>query len=141
MAGDPQKSESQQAHMLCVSYDESLLVTRRLLLEKRGYKVTAALGFESSMARCREGGYSLFILGHSIPKGDQQELMTIFREHSKGPVLSLRRPGESAIAGADYYSFPGDPEEFLRLIADILRKTPRSKSSGTTDDEARGRRG
>src|SRR5512146_3285696 len=66
-------------HILSVSYDENLLDTRRALLEKRGHQVTSALGFTQSAARCAEGNFDLFILGHSIPIDDKQELIRIFR--------------------------------------------------------------
>jgi CheY-like chemotaxis protein len=61
-----------QKHILCVSYDEFLLVTRRMLLEKQGYKVTPALTSQEATTRCRPGDkFDLFILGHSIPPVDQ----------------------------------------------------------------------
>lgn len=124
------KPERSPAHILCVAYQESLLLTRALLLEGRGYKATSSLGFEDCIRKCQENGFDLFIVGHSIPEDDQWELMKTFREYSTSPVLLLRRQAETTIVGADYYAFPDDPEELLRLIADILSKPPRIKPSG-----------
>jgi len=107
--------------ILSVSYDESLLVTRSLLLEREGHQVTSELGFTQSAARCAEGNFDLFILGHSIPEDDKQELMRIFRANCTAPVLALRLEGEDAPDGADYRAFPNDPAELLKTVAQILK--------------------
>src|SRR5690348_11946100 len=65
--------------ILSVSYDPSLLATRGMLLEQRGYSVTSALGFSRAIEHCRASGFDLFILGHSIPEMDKLELMKTFR--------------------------------------------------------------
>lgn len=54
--------------ILSVSYDASLLATRRMLLEQKGYEVTSALGFSEAIECCKRSGFDLFILGHSIIK-------------------------------------------------------------------------
>src|ERR1044071_4783123 len=121
-----------QKHILCVSYYEFLLVARRMLLEKQGYKVTPALTSQEATARCRPGDkFDLFILGHSIPRIDQQQMMKTFREHSPAPILSLRRQGEPIVPGADYYSLPDEPDRFLEEIANILAQGSRSKPPGS----------
>jgi DNA-binding response OmpR family regulator len=109
--------------ILSVSYDEDLLVTRRALLEKQGYQVTSALGFTQSAARCAEGNFDLFILGHSIRTDDKHELIRIFRANCAAPVLALRREDENPPAGADHLVFSWDPAELLKMVARILSRT------------------
>lgn len=48
--------------ILSVSYDVSLLATRQLMLELKGYQVTSALGFTDALQHCKNGGFDLFIL-------------------------------------------------------------------------------
>jgi CheY-like chemotaxis protein len=110
-------------HILSVSYDEHLLVTRRALLEREGHRVTSALGFTQCSARCAEGNFDLFILGHSIPEDDKRELMRMFRANCAAPVLALRRQGEDPPAGADDLVFSQDPVELLKKVAQILSRT------------------
>jgi DNA-binding response OmpR family regulator len=106
-------------HILSISYDASLLATRRMLLEQRGYTVTSALGFTQSTSHCGKGGFDLFILGHSIPEMDKLELIRTFRSNCPAPILSLERHGE-VIVPCDYHASPDDPEKFLETIEAIL---------------------
>jgi DNA-binding response OmpR family regulator len=111
-----------KARILSVSYDEVLLQTRRMLLQREGYEVISTLGFTESLRQCREGGFDLFVLGHSIPHADKQELMKGFRQSCKGPIISLRRHiGEASLAGADVSSDP-EPELLLRKVSEVLQK-------------------
>jgi DNA-binding NtrC family response regulator len=64
--------------ILSVSYDMSLLATRKMLLEQKGYAVVNALGFSKALVSCRDSGFDLFILGHSIPHDDKLALIESF---------------------------------------------------------------
>jgi DNA-binding response OmpR family regulator len=52
--------------ILSVSYDMSLLATRKMLLEQNGYDVDNALGFSKALTSCRVGGFDLFILAQVL---------------------------------------------------------------------------
>ena len=105
--------------ILSVSYDVSLLATRRMLLEQRGYEVASALGFTKAMEYCRQSHFDLFILGHSIPGADKLSLVKTFRENCSAPVLSLERHGDSYIQ-CDFHASPDDPERFIEVVDGIL---------------------
>ncbi len=107
------------ARILSVSYDEELLYTRRLLLETRDYSVTSALGLEDSLQQCKQGGFDLFILGHSIPEAHKKALIESFRASCREPIISLKCGTEPEVQGADYYIDP-HPEGILSLVAEIL---------------------
>jgi len=96
-----------------------LLHTRRLLLEAKGYAVTSALGFSESLYHCKQGGFDLFILGHSIPENDKQALIEGFRKSCSGPIVSLTRGLQPHVVGADYYIDP-DPQNVLKLVDELL---------------------
>jgi DNA-binding response OmpR family regulator len=105
--------------ILSVSYDLSLLATRKMLLEQKGYSVTNALGFTQSIKECRSGGFDLFILGHSIPQTDKLALIESFRENCPAPILSLERHGEDFVP-CDYHASPDKPEKFVEAVENIL---------------------
>jgi DNA-binding NtrC family response regulator len=106
-------------HILSVSYDVSLLATRKMLLEQKGYAVENALGFSKALAFCRNGGFDLFILGHSIPHDDKLALIESFRTHCPAPIVSLERHGEDFVP-CDYHASPDAPDKFLETIENIL---------------------
>ena len=106
--------------VLCVSYDVALLTTRRLLLERDGYTVTASASFKAASEQCENRQFDLFILGQSIPADEKAELMKIFRAHCPAPILSLQTPDEEKVPDADYYSLSPSPEEWLQQVATIL---------------------
>lgn len=73
--------------ILSVSYDASLLATRRMMLEQQGYNVTSALGFTAALEACRGDEFDLFILGHSIPAKDKAALIQAFRGNCPAPIV------------------------------------------------------
>ena len=111
------------AHILSVSYDESLLKTRHLMLEQVGYEVTSALGFTDALRECTAGGpFDLFLLGHSIPLHDKQALAEAFRGRCRAVIVALKRTGEDlAATGADFQADPGDPAGMLQLVSKIVQ--------------------
>jgi len=113
--------------ILSVSYDVSLLGTRHMLLETQGYSVTSALGYTDAISYCNGTGFDLFVLGHSIPLRDKQELVKTFKAHCLAPVLSLERWGEPR-AEADYHAQPDNPAEFLETVREILPDSSRENS-------------
>jgi DNA-binding response OmpR family regulator len=117
--------------ILSVSYDVSLLATRGMLLEQRGYSVTSSLGFTQALAECRVSGFDLFILGHSIPESDKLALIKTFRENCPAPILSLERRGENRVP-CDFHASPDDPERLLTTVDRILAGStnhPQSRES------------
>lgn len=115
--------------ILSVSYDPSLLATRGMLLEQQGYKVTSALGFTHAIAHCSSPDFDLFVLGHSIPVADKQELINTFRKNCPAPILSLERYGEEKIR-CDFHATPDQPEAFLQTVAEIFSVVHPTEASG-----------
>jgi CheY-like chemotaxis protein len=109
------------ARILSVSYDKSLLRTRQTMLENKGHVVVSSATIYESIAHCKQGKFDLFILGHSIPSTDKQQLVNTFRYSCPAPIIALRtHAGEELIIGADYHIEP-DPEPLLNLVGEILR--------------------
>ncbi|HEU5234124.1 MAG TPA: hypothetical protein VFU50_14770 [Terriglobales bacterium] len=121
-------------HVLSVSYNESLLHTRELLLRSRGYKVTSGLGFTNAVAACKAARFDLFILGHSIPRTDKAELIRTFRKYCPAPVVSLLRPDETLEDEADGHVSPHDPKALLDRIDEILEDRADAVSGSESSD-------
>ena len=91
-----------------------------MLLQHEGYRVTSALGFIAAVENCKKGKFDLFILGHSIPDSDKQELIKIFRARCAAPVLALQRLGEKVPDGADHHVDPHDVNALLKAVGKII---------------------
>jgi hypothetical protein len=109
---------------LSVSYDNSLLKTRELILADRGYQVTSATGFVEALAACqRPGPFDAFVIGHSIPHLEKEALIEAFRTNSCGRVIALKKMGERQVQGADVEIQP-DPEHLLHTLAVMVSGRP-----------------
>jgi DNA-binding response OmpR family regulator len=107
--------------ILLISYDERLLIARRLHLEQAGYEVCSALGFKEAIANCKDGrSYDLLILGHSIPSHEKKALITAFRAYHTSPILSLWAHDEQIADSVDYLAFSDSPDKLLNNVASIL---------------------
>ena len=113
-------------HILLISYDEKLLISRRMELEQVSYKVSSALGFKEAIANCKhQDSYDLLILGHSIPAGDKRDLIAAFRAFHSTPILSLWDHDEDdkdVVASVDYLAFSDAPDTLLKNVASILAR-------------------
>ena len=110
-------------HILSVSYDEPLLITRKLILQQAGYKVTSALGFVDALQLCKHDTYDLFIIGHSLPRQDKEALLRQIRIGCNTPVLSLYRSNEGPIEGVDYALDASEgPQALVKLVRKALNR-------------------
>lgn len=109
--------------ILLISYDERLLIARRIELEQAGYRVCSALGFKEGIANCKDpGSYDLLILGHSIPASQKKDMVATFRDHHTSPILSLWANDEEVAARVDYLAFSDEPEKLLKNVESILAR-------------------
>jgi DNA-binding NtrC family response regulator len=88
--------------ILSVSYDQSLLLTREMLLTVAGFEATSVKTLRDALECCRNGRFDLIIVGHSIPKEDKQDIVQQLRKLSSAPVLSIRRHGEEPLPDATH---------------------------------------
>ena len=110
------------ARILSVSYDPTLLRTREMLLQSRGYEVVSAEGFAEAVESC-EGEFDLIVIGHSIPHKDKRAIVAELRRHGcVAPIVSLLRFGEQPIPEATHGVDPSNPREMLDTIEDMLSK-------------------
>ena len=106
--------------ILSISYDQSLLLTRDLMLKQAGYEVVSCEGFADAIEHC-QGHFDLIIMGHSIPQKDKRAI--VLELHARGcdaPLLSLIRPGERPISEAGDTVDPFSPELLLQKVGNML---------------------
>jgi DNA-binding response OmpR family regulator len=109
------------SRILSISYDEALLHTRQILLQREGFEVQSALGFSAAIQACETGTFDLVIMGHSIPPEDKERLIQHLRAVCSTPILALRRPHDLPLKTADFNLDSGDPESFRNYILEILK--------------------
>jgi CheY-like chemotaxis protein len=95
-------SETNPNRILCISYEESLLLTRKMILEQAGFDVTIALGFAEALEHCsNDPAFDLIMMGHSMPRKDKTALIATLRPTCKAPVLSVRKHGDPPLPEAN----------------------------------------
>lgn len=108
--------------ILVISYDEHLLVTRQLLFEREGFRVTSALGYLAARTACHLGGFDLAFIGHSVIRQDRDSLIREFREHNQAWVIvTTMNFGEKATEGVRLVHFWDGPKAILDAAKDLLR--------------------
>jgi DNA-binding response OmpR family regulator len=95
------KNSIAKKRILSISYDESLLATRQMILEQAGYEVTSALGFAEALERSKQRPFDLVVLGHSLPLKDKSAIVAALKGKDKPKILSIRRHGDAPIPEAD----------------------------------------
>jgi DNA-binding response OmpR family regulator len=110
--------------ILAISYDQSLLDTRKMILEMHGFEVTTAYGFQEALHMCKHrNDVALVIVGHSIPRSDMLQLLQEIRRGAGAAVLSVGRREEGLLPGIDAHVDAFDSPEILieavrRLLPD-----------------------
>lgn len=113
---------SQMIRILSISYDETLLRTRQMLLHHVGYHVTSAFGYSAAIRESAQGDFDLVIMGHSIPHEDKEAIAKQVRIASNAPILSLLRHTEPILTVAEYNVSPDDPAALLQYIQEITHR-------------------
>src|SRR5690242_10462334 len=117
-------NKSVMAHILSVSYDPTLLMTRELLLQQMGHTVTSVEGFARAFAACERGTkFDLLILGHSIPYDDKAAIIAKAKKTCNCPVLALLRPNESPLPTAESSIDSSEPRALLEAVHEYFNST------------------
>ena len=113
--------KSGDTRILSISNEESILTTRKLVLQQLGYGVVSALGFAEGLEQCKSGGFDLCILGSTIEEPERQALVPAFRANSAGRVIVLKKNPEENVPEAD---FAIEPAQLLATLARIAADSP-----------------
>ena len=109
--------------ILSISNDKSLLEIRRMILELHGFDVTSALGYNDSLATCRQSqNFDLVIMGDSIHRPEKEQLLAEVKKNGSAKVLYIRTPGDRPLLGAENSIETLDsPEALIQTVNLALR--------------------
>ena len=106
--------------ILSISYDPVLLRTRELLLEREGCAVISVQGFTAALHAIETGEFDLAIIGHSIPRRDQQAIIAEINNRRPIPTVALLRPHEGPVDNATCSIDAADPQGLIALVHSLL---------------------
>lgn len=115
-----------KARILSITYNESLMQTREMILRNAGYDVTSALGFVEAQSVCAEQPFDLVIVGHSIPTNDKLAIIKCAKARTGAVVLCLRKPNAPVLREADYSTDETDPGGLVAAVKSALANGRRS---------------
>ena len=113
---------SRNKRILSISYDETLLTIRPMMLEQSGFDVVSAYGFAEASLICKtDPTFDLIVMGHSIPHSDKVALIGMLRPNCNAPLLSIQKAFEPPLTEAQFsvHSAQG-PEGFLHAVRSAL---------------------
>jgi len=110
--------QQKKKRILCISYDESLLTTRKMILEQAGFDVVAAFGFAEATTICRlDHNFDVIVMGHSMPRKDKTALLGMLKPNCGAPLVTIRRHNEAPLTEADFSIDSLDPpQELVRAV-------------------------
>lgn len=121
------------ASVLCTGSDESLVKTRKLILERAGNRVVSALGEPELVQACSENAFDIAVVGQTISRNEKLRVLRLIRQHSPDTtVLELYSPSTGKVlAEADDWlevpaAIPSDlAERVAKLAGDRHNRRPK----------------
>jgi hypothetical protein len=117
----PNPTGNPMPRILSVSFDETLLTTRTMMLNSQGIEVEPVLGLSAAIHACITEDFDLAVICHSIPDDDKECIIKQVRAMSSMLVLTLRQGHKPPLKTADYDIDSGDPQAFLDCVNRILK--------------------
>jgi len=108
--------------ILSISYSDSVLKTRQMLLEQSGLEVKSAKRLEDALALCARQSSDLMIVDDSVPLLDKQYICARLKLQCNAPLLVLLRPSEPPMEYAEYNIEGGDPHAFVEVVTKIVKR-------------------
>jgi DNA-binding NarL/FixJ family response regulator len=108
-----------QRLILNVSYDQSLLDTRELLLRSVGYSVESTSSTEDALVRFRARNFHAVLIGYSVSERDRKHFISLIRQHKhnpKVPVVFVSNEGEPIDDPSADITTTNDPERLLQSV-------------------------
>jgi hypothetical protein len=105
--------------ILCISANDAILQTRKLLLEKNGYQVIPALNFREVEDACRSGNFDMALIGQDIEAKPKKALGFKIRELCPRVLILEMCRYSPEIEGAAF-TVSDSPDELLLTISEVL---------------------
>jgi len=92
------------------------------MLQERGYEVISIVG--NATEQCERGGFDLFVIGHSVPEAEVDEMIGAWRRGCDAPIVFVLRNGNREREGGHHYVNSLDPDELVETVTTILGDKP-----------------
>lgn len=116
-----------------VSYEEQVDTERAELLRSLGYGVISVIGNETAKVLLSSvQPYGLFIVGHGAAQGTRTEIVDWSRAYYPTVKILALNPPNQSVPGADYNVPQNEPEKWLPVISQELRRSADNLGSHET---------
>ncbi len=113
------------AVVLCISTDEALATTRRMILEKAGHRVVTAYDLRQAEQACSREPIEVAIVGQGVPARERQRVRELLRSGCPtAKVLELYLPwvGKLLPDADDWLEVPSDaPAQLAERVSALAR--------------------
>jgi hypothetical protein len=111
-----------QTLILNVSYDQSLLDSRELVLCSVGYAVESTNSIEDALRRFRARYFHAVLIGHSVSERDRRHFISLIRQHNPSvPVVFVPNECEPIDDPSADITTVNHPERLLESMSIALR--------------------
>lgn len=115
--------------VLCVSFDETVSASRRLVLKEAGYSVAATIRTADALEMLSSVFFDLLVVGHRFPAADKHQLASVAREKGTLVLLICGAAADSDIpADARVYALEGTAG-LVAAAFGLLAKMPAKKAA------------
>ena len=117
--------------ILCIGINDAAMHTRRLILEKAGYRVTQARDLRQVKTECESTSFSVAVLGQSLNPSEKKRIADVVLQHCKSAKILELHQGiapELPEADAHLHIAASEPEGLVEAVS-TLEKTPRTKKA------------
>jgi len=115
------------ALVLCTGSDESLMQTRKLILENEGHQVVLAKSLVAVENACAENDFHVVVLGQALVAPEKRRIVDVVKRACRSvKILELHGPGKESkvIADADdWLEVPAQvPQELATRVTALATK-------------------
>ena len=109
--------------VLAVGYDRLLLESRSRVLNTGGYTVVPVLSLKLAVTEFLQKNFDLIVLCHSIPTGDRECLVYLFRERSPNVPIVFVSAGFGENDPFADATIDSDPNQLLLGLNEVLKRS------------------
>lgn len=122
------------ALVLCTGIDQSLLRTRKLILEKAGHTVVTATDQREVMAACRNQQFNVAVIGQTVSTNNKRAICSLVRQNCpSAKILELYQANHGPAlpdGEADaWLEVPTDvPQDLAAQVSRLATQSPPASS-------------
>jgi len=115
------------ALVLCTGSDETLMQTRKLILERAGHQVVLASNLMAVQQMCAENDFQVVVLGQALVAPEKRRIADLVRRVcGTAKILELHTPGQASKAvpdADDWLEVPAQvPQELATRVTALAAK-------------------